>query len=137
MNYVGLDALSRRFEAVLGPGQDVRDALNRLDPDDHALAGIVAEAGEVVGDALATVCNLLDPAAIVLGGELADVGEPFMASMHRSLLRRALPLSTKQLELTSARVWADPAAITEAAIARLRADAEVRRRLIETLLQDL
>lgn len=62
------------------------------DVDRHPAARrIVVEAGRALGRALADVCNLLDPEVIVLGGELADAGEPLVAGVAESIARFAQP----------------------------------------------
>jgi predicted NBD/HSP70 family sugar kinase len=48
------------------------------------------DAGGVVGTALATVCNLLNPSAIVIGGEMAAAWRFMEASLHDALDRAAI-----------------------------------------------
>jgi predicted NBD/HSP70 family sugar kinase len=51
---------------------------------------VIADAGRHIGIAAASLCNLLDPGLIVVGGELAEAGEILMAPMRHSLERTAL-----------------------------------------------
>lgn len=57
--------------------------------DDRCIRAI-ADAGKQIGIAAATVCNLLDPERVVVGGELARAGElllgPIRHAMERSIL---------------------------------------------------
>ncbi|WP_375488956.1 ROK family transcriptional regulator [uncultured Jatrophihabitans sp.] len=52
---------------------------------------VVGEAGRALGRALADACNLLDPQRIVLGGELAEAGEPLEQGVAESIRRYAQP----------------------------------------------
>ena len=57
---------------------------------DEACARVVADIGERLGAALATVCAVLDPEMIVVGGELAHAGELLLRPVRESLEDRAL-----------------------------------------------
>jgi predicted NBD/HSP70 family sugar kinase len=48
------------------------------------------DAGGVVGTALATVCNLLNPSAIIIGGEMAAAWRFMEAPLHEALDRAAI-----------------------------------------------
>jgi predicted NBD/HSP70 family sugar kinase len=62
------------------------------DVDAHPAARrIVVDAGRALGRALADVCNLLDPAMVVLGGDLAAAGEPLVQGVTESIARFAQP----------------------------------------------
>src|SRR5665648_799317 len=49
------------------------------------------DAGRRLGAALAMVCTLLDPAMVVVGGELAHAGEILMGPLREVLRARAMP----------------------------------------------
>lgn len=81
----------------LDPGQivltDAGDAVNRR---------ILGEAGRTLGKALADVCNLLNPTALILGGELGSAGEPLVAGVRSSVQRLAQPATTTTIEVRAA-----------------------------------
>jgi predicted NBD/HSP70 family sugar kinase len=52
---------------------------------------VMAESGRTLGVVLANMCALLDPQAIVVGGELADVTEDFVDGVRESVERLAQP----------------------------------------------
>jgi predicted NBD/HSP70 family sugar kinase len=56
-----------------------------------AVQRVVADAGRALGRALADVCNLLNPARIVLGGELAAAGAPLVEGVVESIRRFGQP----------------------------------------------
>ena len=52
-----------------------------------------------IGRALADLCDLLNPQAIVVGGDLAAVGEPFLEAIGEVIGRRILPATAPPVEL--------------------------------------
>jgi glucokinase len=85
-------AIARRWHALGGDGVggDVATALFRLAADGDAVA--VALRDEVCGHlaaAVALIGQTLDPAQIVLGGGVADVGQPLVEGVREALRRRA------------------------------------------------
>lgn len=65
----------------------VRNAL----AGDAATIRVLDDAGLSVGRVLATVANLINPEVIVVGGPLAGLGDLFLSSIRRGLLRHAVP----------------------------------------------
>lgn len=57
---------------------------------DLACARVLADAGDTLGVALATVLNVLNPDRVILGGELGDADELVLGSLRESLGRHAL-----------------------------------------------
>ncbi len=62
----------------------------------------VRDAGKMIGDALASVVNLLNPAVIVTWGYLTEAQAPLFAGIREGLYQKALPGASKQLNLASA-----------------------------------
>ena len=54
---------------------------------------VLTDAGRTIGLVLADLVNCLNPAAIVLGGELSTAGEPLAAGVRESIDRYAQPAS--------------------------------------------
>lgn len=65
-------------------------------------ARILAEAGRTVGRVVADGCNWLNPAAIVLGGELGASGRPFLEGFRDSLDRYAQPATAAAVDIVIA-----------------------------------
>jgi predicted NBD/HSP70 family sugar kinase len=57
---------------------------------DPAFTRVVQDAGRSLGLALASLCNLFDPHAVVLGGQLARTGETLLAGVRQTLNQFAL-----------------------------------------------
>ena len=74
----------------------------------------IRDAGRLVGEVLAAVVNLLNPAVIVIGGDVADAGEHLIAGIREVVYRRSTALSTSDLRITPSSLG-DRAGITGAA----------------------
>lgn len=60
---------------------------------------MLRESGRRIGEVLANVVSLLNPAVIVVGGSLADAGEHLLAGVREVVYRRSLPLATQHLRI--------------------------------------
>jgi glucokinase len=69
-------------------GQDVVAAMRA---GDRLARFAVEEAGHWLGLALASLVNAMEPDAIIVGGGVAEAGEPFLAAMRAGLLEYAMP----------------------------------------------
>ncbi|MFT4050639.1 MAG: ROK family transcriptional regulator [Microbacterium sp.] len=75
--------------------------------DPHAIRA-TRQAGREIGEVLATVVNMLNPAAIVIGGSIARAGEHLLAGVREVVYRRSIPLATQHLAIVQSQ--ADDAA---------------------------
>ena len=55
------------------------------------------EAGRPIGEVLAACVNLLNPAVIVIGGDLGEAHEQLLAGIREIIFQRSLPLATHDL----------------------------------------
>ena len=60
---------------------------------------IVDDAGRAVGRVLADLCNLINPAAIIVGGELSAAGAPLLDGIRLALDRFAQPGAAEAVEV--------------------------------------
>src|SRR5829696_6427740 len=65
-------------------------------------ARIITEAGRHLGRVLADICNCLNPARVVLGGQLGTAGEPFAAGVRESVGRFAQPAISAAVDIRPA-----------------------------------
>jgi predicted NBD/HSP70 family sugar kinase len=63
---------------------------------------VVSDAGRAVGRALADLCNYLNPAAVVVGGDLSPAGEPLLDGIREAIDRFALPGAAEAVEVRAA-----------------------------------
>ena len=66
---------------------------------DAAANAIVARAGNLIGQMLASVVNFFNPSHVFIGGGVTGIGPLFLAAVRQSVYQRSLPLSTRQLEI--------------------------------------
>lgn len=135
MLYAGLDTVMERIRATLGVHAGIDDAIAAVAAGSHACSTIIADAGQHVGEALAMVCNVVDPDAIVVGGELAATGRLLLDAVRAAVLRRSLPLVTRRLDLTLAGTAEDPFAAGRSAVTSMRTDGASSGELISAILR--
>ena len=63
--------------------------------------GLIRDAGRRIGDVLASAVSLLNPSIIVIGGSLAEAGDPLLAGVREIVYQRSLPLATADLRIVA------------------------------------
>ena len=63
--------------------------------------GLIRDAGRRIGDVLASAVSLLNPSIIVIGGSLAEAGDPLLAGVREVVYQRSLPLATADLRIVA------------------------------------
>jgi glucokinase len=63
---------------------------------------IMAKAGEYLGIAIANLINLINPAMIVVGGGVAQVGDLLLEPMRQAVQEHSLPAMTQAVRITAA-----------------------------------
>lgn len=77
----------------------VRALVARALDGDATARGLVRESGRRVGEALAAAVNVLNPEAVVVGGDVAAAYDIFVAGLHETLYADALPVVTRRLQV--------------------------------------
>lgn len=90
--YFSEPALVARWRKLEGLGTQVTryDLLEAATAGKESALQILTEAGEVVGEYLASFCNIVDPEIIVVGGEAVSFGDFLFAPLRASLKKHAL-----------------------------------------------
>lgn len=87
----GIAALARElFPVTLGKLRDARELSERAERGEADASQVIAAAGEVLGEALALIVDLLAPQRIVLGSLARRLGQKFTGPMREALAREAL-----------------------------------------------
>lgn len=60
---------------------------------------VVRQAARQVGEVLASAVSLLNPAVLIIGGELAMAGDRLLARIRESMHQRTLPLAIRSLRI--------------------------------------
>ena len=102
---VSLTTIRNRL-AELGLEADSAATLGALCENPIA-ARIFREAGRTLGRVLADLCNCLNPAAVVLGGEITAAGDPFVDGVRESVVRHAQPTIAQGVSVHAAGLGPD------------------------------
>ena len=95
---VGSAALLREVGPLPGVAS-VRDVVQRANQGEERCGDVVAHAGSTIGAAVAGLCLGVNPQVVVVGGELAEAGETFIAPLRAAVQRGALPNRIAPLEV--------------------------------------
>jgi predicted NBD/HSP70 family sugar kinase len=71
-----------------------------------AAARVITDAGRTIGRVVADLVNCLNPAAVVLGGELGAAGKPFVNGVRESIDRYAQPAAAQAVRTLPAELGA-------------------------------
>jgi predicted NBD/HSP70 family sugar kinase len=77
----------------------VRDLVALVRSGDPEARSLVRDAGRRVGEVLATAVTLLNPTAVVIGGDMGPAYDTFAAGLRETLYANATALATRDLEI--------------------------------------
>ncbi|MBZ5740510.1 ROK family protein [Nocardioides mangrovi] len=80
----------------------VRDLVALALQGDPTARGLLRDSGRELGEVLAVAINLLNPAAVVIGGDMAAAFDFHVAGVRESVYARAAPLATRDLQFLPA-----------------------------------
>ena len=92
-------ALVRRLQDRGRDVTSVADVVALVEAGDAEVHGLVRVAGRQLGEVLAAAVNLLNPAAVVLAGDLALAEEPLFAGVRDVVHARATTLAGRDLQV--------------------------------------
>ncbi|WP_419998554.1 ROK family transcriptional regulator [Streptomyces boninensis] len=84
-----------------GPDLTVERMVQLAREGDPGCRRVIADVGRHIGSGVASLCNLLNPSRVVLGGDLAEAGELVLDPISESVSRYAIPSAARQLTLVS------------------------------------
>jgi predicted NBD/HSP70 family sugar kinase len=76
----------------------VRDLVALAHQGDAGARGLLREGGRRLGEVLAVAVNLLNPQAVVIGGDMAGAFDLYAAGVRESVYALAAPLATRDLQ---------------------------------------
>ncbi|WP_034270255.1 ROK family transcriptional regulator [Actinospica robiniae] len=122
---VSVGAVRRRLEHVLGGAAEHLPPMAELAAS-PAAARVLTDAGRTIGRVLADLINCLNPAAVVLGGELGEAGDPLVAGVRESIDRHAGQAGAGAVDVLAGRLGTRAELLGAVATAiRLRNDAHI------------
>jgi glucokinase-like ROK family protein len=83
--------LVEQLQPALTEPLTVASMLERAVRGDAAASRVIADAGRTIGRVLADLCNHLNPAAIIVGGELSTAGDLVLDRIREAVHRHAQP----------------------------------------------
>ncbi len=77
----------------------VRDVVDDALGGDAGAQRVIADAGRYIGIGAASLCNLMNPQRVVVGGELSRAGDLLLDEVRESVRRYAVPSAAQLLEV--------------------------------------
>jgi predicted NBD/HSP70 family sugar kinase len=98
--FVAGPALCELLRRSHGP-LTVPDLLRLVEEGDAGCQRVLADAGRVVGRAVADLCNYLNPDLVVVGGDLSVAGDVLLEPMREAVRRFAIPAASEDVEIVA------------------------------------
>ncbi len=125
---VGKRALVSALAHTRGPDCTAEHLLDLAEQGDRGALRLLTDAGEVVGRALAGVCTMVDPALVVLGGDLASrpgAGGALVRAATGALSQALPPVANHDVRVVQASLGSRAEALGAALLAASRADEQL------------
>lgn len=110
-------ALARSLREAGVEAENGLDVVELVRQGDPVAAQVVRQAGRDLGEVIATLVNVINPSAIVIGGAVADAGESLLAGIREVVYQRSLPLATEHLRVITSRAGERAGVMGAAALA--------------------
>ena len=105
--YAGGWAILRDLAAAGREVHTVDDVVKAVQNGDPVATSLVREAGRTLGATVADAVGLLNPAVIVLAGQLSNTGEHLLAGIRERIYSRSLPLAMRELHIAASELHGD------------------------------
>jgi predicted NBD/HSP70 family sugar kinase len=93
-------AVARLLSSSRGEEISVARLLELVSGGDRGAIRAVADAGEAIGEAIATAVTLLNPRLVVLGGDLAATGDVVLEPIRAAVARYSIPPAAEDVHVT-------------------------------------
>ena len=97
-------ALAAELTGLGVPADSARDVTALAVAGNPEAIAAVREAGRLLGVAVSSVVNILNPALIVIGGDIADAGQILLAGVREVVYQRSTALSTAELQIQGSKL---------------------------------
>lgn len=109
-------AIRSQLERSAGGPVTLEQLFELVATGQRAACRAVADAGEAVGEAIATTVNLLNPERVVVGGELAAAGDVLLEPIRKAIARQAIAPAAAVVKVVSGELGERAAVLGAAAI---------------------
>lgn len=83
----------------LVPMETPADLIRHCATGDRTVQRVIREAGDVVGEAIAVMCNVLNPRRVVISGTLSRISDDVLAAIRIGAYQTARPLATRHVSI--------------------------------------
>ena len=126
-------ASSQALVDLVQPSRDgeigVQDVVELARQGDPGCRRAIADAGRVVGGAIAGLVNLLSPEMVVIGGDLGEAGELLLGPLREAALRDALPAAASELRIVAGELGERANLLGALALVLMQSEHEVAARV--------
>lgn len=92
-------AIVELIRSSLGHELTVEEVVARAMAGDPGCRRVLQDSGRHIGDAVADVCNLLNPERVVVGGSVGQAGEILLGEMREAVRRHVIPSAGEDVEI--------------------------------------
>ncbi|WP_229737982.1 ROK family transcriptional regulator [Isoptericola cucumis] len=103
--FAGAGVLLGMLSSSRGP-LTLRDVIDRARDGDAGCRRVLFDAGQHLGVATASLCNIVDPEIVVVGGQLAEAGEILLGPMRTVVEQRTVPAAAGPVQVVAAALGA-------------------------------
>jgi glucokinase-like ROK family protein len=94
-------AIAEQLGVSRGEQVTSRDLLELIAEGDAAASRLIGEAGREIGVALASLCNLINPSCVIIGGDLSAAGPLITEPVLESIRRYAIASAADQMTVVA------------------------------------
>lgn len=123
--YAGSAAILSALQPSHPDVTDLGVLVERAREGDPGCMRVVADAGRAIGSALATLCNIVNPAQVIVGGTLGEAGDLLLEPMRVGVRRGAVRSAAQDVRIVSATLGNDAELMGAIALALERAEVRV------------
>jgi predicted NBD/HSP70 family sugar kinase len=123
--YAGSAAILAAVQPTHPEIADLATVVRRAEQGDGGCRLVIADAGRAIGSALATVCNIVNPARVIVGGTLGEAGELLLEPMRVAVRRGAVRSAAQDVEIVGASLGSDSELMGAVALALGHAEVTV------------
>ncbi|MGA8112592.1 MAG: ROK family transcriptional regulator [Actinocatenispora sp.] len=105
-----------------GPDLTVGDAVRLAQDGDPGCRRVLADIGRHLGIGVASVCNLLNPGCVIIGGDLAAAGDLLTGPLREAVGRYAIPSASRTLTVLTGTLGDRAEVLGALALAMSRSD---------------